>query len=65
MDQCGHSHHSDLLSQETAVGKKMVLGQATVLVAQLGGLAVSGLRSPSTLKLRDPHLGHMRPEGDG
>lgn len=46
-------------------GKEDGSGTGRVLVAQLGGLAVSGLRSPSTLKLRDPHLGHMRPEGDG
>ena len=59
----GHSHHSDLFSQ---VGKEDGSVVSRVLAAQLEGLAaISGLKSPSTLIFRDPHLGDLRPQKDG
>lgn len=61
--KCGHSNHSDLLSQ---VGKEDGSMVGRVLAAHLEGFAaISGLKSPSTLNLRDPHLADLRPQRDG
>lgn len=59
--KCGHSHPSDL---PTFSVKKRTAGKGRWICGGRGACCTA--RSLwSTLNLRDPRLGHMRPQGDG